>query len=57
MYLLKKNIVLITLLVVITGIPLLFIDSTLSMIDVWKSNETFTHGFLIFPITLWLIWQ
>ncbi|MBL7003966.1 MAG: exosortase A [Gammaproteobacteria bacterium] len=42
---------------VITGIPLLFIDSTLSMIDVWKSNETFTHGFLIFPITLWLIWQ
>ena len=57
MHLLKKNFVLITLLLVITGIPLLFIDSTLSMIAVWESNETFTHGFLIFPITLWLIWQ
>jgi len=27
------------------------------MVHVWMVNETFTHGFLIFPVTLWLIWQ
>ena len=23
----------------------------------WASNETYTHGFLIFPIAAWLIWR
>ncbi len=27
------------------------------MVSVWMVNETFTHGFLVFPLTLWLIWQ
>ncbi|WOJ95037.1 exosortase A [Congregibacter variabilis] len=27
-----------------------------SMVRVWISNETFTHGFLIMPIALWLVW-
>jgi exosortase A len=27
------------------------------MVKVWYINETFTHGFLIIPISLWLIWQ
>jgi len=27
------------------------------MIHVWIANETFTHGFLVFPLTIWLIWQ
>lgn len=27
------------------------------MVKVWQVNETFTHGFLVFPLTLWLIWQ
>jgi len=38
-------------------IPALFYKTTEAMIHVWMVNETFTHGFLIFPITLWLIWQ
>lgn len=42
---------------IIILLPLLFLDTTLSMVNVWMVNETFTHGFLIFPITLWLIWQ
>ena len=42
---------------IILTIPLLFHDTTLSMAQVWQVNETFTHGYLIFPITLWLIWQ
>ena len=39
------------------AIPALFYKTTEAMIHVWMVNETFTHGFLIFPITLWLIWQ
>ncbi len=27
------------------------------MVHVWTVNETFTHGFLVLPITAWLIWQ
>jgi len=37
--------------------PVLFFDTTASMVQVWLVNETFTHGFLILPISLWLIWQ
>jgi exosortase A len=28
-----------------------------SMIEVWERSETFAHGYLIFPISLWLIWR
>jgi exosortase A len=28
-----------------------------SMIEVWERSETFTHGYLIFPISAWLIWR
>ncbi|BCX89809.1 hypothetical protein MIN45_P2182 [Methylomarinovum tepidoasis] len=28
-----------------------------SMVAIWERSETFTHGFLIFPISLWLIWR
>lgn len=27
-----------------------------SMVEIWERSETFTHGFLIFPISAWLIW-
>jgi len=42
--------------VIILVIPGLLYQTTLAMANVWLVNETFTHGFLIFPITLWLIW-
>jgi len=42
---------------IILLIPLIFLDTTLAMAHVWTVNETFTHGYLIFPISLWLIWQ
>lgn len=38
-------------------IPLVFWDTTRAMMHVWSVNETFTHGYLIFPISAWLIWQ
>jgi exosortase A len=28
-----------------------------SMVEVWERSETFTHGYLIFPISAWLIWR
>lgn len=44
-------------LTIMLGVPLVFIGTTASMARVWSSNETFTHGFLVLPISLWLIWM
>ena len=41
---------------IILAVPALFYQTTFAMAEVWRVNETFTHGFLIFPISLWLIW-
>ena len=38
-------------------IPVIFNNTTLAMMHVWTVNETFTHGFLVLPLVLWLIWQ
>ncbi len=53
----SRNIVLILVFLTILVIPLIYLDSTTAMIKVWMVNETFTHGFLIFPLSFWLIWQ
>lgn len=44
-------------LAVIVCLPVLFHDTTLAMAKVWMVNETFTHGFLVFPVTIWMIWS
>ena len=36
---------------------LLFYDTAASMVDIWVRSETFAHGFLIFPISSWLVWR
>lgn len=38
-------------------VPAIFFDTTAGMVRVWLVNETYTHGFLILPISLWLVWQ
>jgi len=53
---LKNNRSLTLIFIIILVIPVLFFQTTLAMANVWQVNETFTHGFLIFPITLWLVW-
>ena len=35
----------------------IFWPTLYSMIEVWDRSETFTHGYLIFPISAWLIWR
>ncbi|RVU30757.1 exosortase A [Neptunomonas marina] len=33
-----------------------FFDTIASMVSVWSRSDTFTHAFLILPISLWLVW-
>jgi exosortase A len=35
----------------------LFHATAWSMVSTWSRSETYTHGFLIVPISLWLIWR
>jgi len=35
----------------------LFQDTYLSIVNIWSRSETFAHGFIIAPITLFLIWR
>jgi exosortase A len=35
----------------------LYWGTAASMVSVWNSSETFAHGYIIAPISLWLIWR
>ena len=39
------------------GLILIFFDTARSIVVTWSNYETFTHGYIIVPISLWLIWQ
>lgn len=32
-------------------------DTLASMIEIWNRSDTFAHGYLVAPITCWLIWR
>ena len=36
---------------------LVYSSTIASMVAIWVRSETFTHGFLVLPISLWLIWR
>ncbi|WP_082591294.1 exosortase A [Duganella sp. Root198D2] len=39
-------------------LPLLVFHKTaLSVAEIWERSETFAHGFLILPLSLWLVWR
>lgn len=45
-------------LVLLLGVILvLYRETALAMVSIWARSETFTHGFLVPPIVLWLIWR
>ncbi|MHB1246443.1 MAG: exosortase A [Sulfuriferula sp.] len=46
----------ITIAAVIT-LLLIFYSTSASTVAIWDRSETYTHGFLIFPISAWLIWR
>jgi exosortase A len=41
----------------VTALLLLFHQTTQSTIAIWERSETFAHGYLIFPISAYLIWS
>ncbi|GBE48726.1 transmembrane exosortase [bacterium BMS3Bbin12] len=48
---------LIALGVSLAALLLLYAGTVRSMVDIWSRSGTFMHGFLIVPISLYLIWQ
>lgn len=42
---------------VLLALTAMFWPTVLSMVEIWDRSETFTHGYLIFPISAWLIWR
>ena len=35
----------------------LYFSTIASIVKIWDSSETFAHGYVILPISLWLIWR
>ena len=35
----------------------LYLPTTLSMVSIWARSETFAHGYVVFPIFLYLLWR
>ncbi len=36
---------------------IIYAGTAQSIVSIWNSSETFAHGYIILPISLWLIWQ
>jgi exosortase A len=32
-------------------------DAVVSMVQTWERNGTYAHGFIVFPVSAWLIWR
>ncbi|MDQ8021877.1 MAG: exosortase A [Moraxellaceae bacterium] len=44
-------------LAVVVALLLVFHVTVLDMVRVWNESETYTHGYVILPISLWLMWR
>lgn len=51
------NVALSALVFTLLAILVLYRETASAMVEIWARSETFTHGFLVPPITLWLIWR
>jgi len=36
---------------------LLFWSTATSIVGIWSASETFTHGYFVIPVFLWLVWR
>ena len=34
-----------------------YVDTRMSLIKIWNESETFAHGYLILPISLYIVWE
>jgi exosortase A len=46
-----------TCLAAIAAILIAYAGTFASIVKVWSNSETFVHGFIIAPVSLWLIWN
>ena len=44
-------------LLLLAWVLFLYRETAAAMVTIWARSETFTHGFLVPPIVLWLIWR
>ncbi len=51
----KKAFGFVALVALVSGI--VFFDTWSGMIKTWIRSETFAHGFIILPISIWLVWD
>jgi exosortase A len=35
----------------------LYASTAGAMVEIWRRSDTFTHGFVVLPISLWLVWN
>lgn len=45
------------LIVALTFVLICFRETFTSMAEIWARSETFTHGFIVPPLSAWLIWR
>lgn len=38
-------------------VVVLFHETAWSLVQIWARSDTFAHGFLIIPISLWVVWE
>ncbi|GAB3100076.1 exosortase A [Aestuariicella hydrocarbonica] len=43
--------------VYLASLLVLYWSTILSMVKIWQRSETFAHGFIIAPISIWLVWR
>lgn len=36
---------------------LLYANTGIAMVNIWRRSDTFAHAFLVIPITVWLVWR
>lgn len=42
---------------VVLALLALYFDTARKMVEIWARSDTFMHGFVVVPISLWLIWR
>jgi len=48
---------LVILALVLSALVALYLETAWSMVSIWLHSQTYAHGLLILPISLWLIWE
>ncbi|WP_027950118.1 exosortase A [Haliea salexigens] len=53
----QATLALVTLVAFVLLLFLIFHQTVLSLVDIWSRSQTFAHGFLVMPISIWLVWR